>query len=72
MTMKEKLAIGVQAVELRKAGKEAEAMALDKTIPLPPYLAKVAKEQFGVDYLINSGWNLAEAEAKYGRDWLSR
>jgi hypothetical protein len=70
--LQEELAIIVQAVELRKAGKEAEAMALDKSIPLPPYLAKVAKEQCGVDYLINSGWNLLEAEAKYGKDWLTR
>jgi hypothetical protein len=72
MTLKEKLAIGVQAVELRKAGKEAESLALEKTIPLSPYLAKIAKEKVGVDYLINSGWNLLEAEAKYGKDWLSR
>jgi hypothetical protein len=72
MTLQEKLAIGMQAVELRKAGKEAEATALNRTIPLPPYLAKVLKEKVGVDFLINGGWNLLEAEAKYGKDWLSR
>jgi hypothetical protein len=72
MTLKEQLAIGVQAVELQKAGKEAEALALERSSPLPPYLAKVAKEKFGVDFLINGGWNLLEAEAKYGKDWLSR
>jgi hypothetical protein len=72
MTMKEQLAIIVQVAELRKAGKEEEALALNKTIPLPPYLAKIAKEKFGDGYLINSGWNLAEAEEKYGKDWLTR
>jgi hypothetical protein len=72
MTLKEKLAIEVQVADLRKAGKEAEASALHKTAPLPPYLAKIAKEKFGVDYLINSGWNLLEAEAKYGKGWLTR
>jgi hypothetical protein len=72
MTLKEELAIIVQIAELRKAGKEAEASALNRTIPLPPYLAKVAKEQFGVDFLITGGWNLLEAEAKYGKGWLTR
>jgi len=51
MTLKEKLAINVKSVELRAAGKEAEATALDRTKPLPPYLAKIAKEKIGVDFL---------------------
>jgi hypothetical protein len=72
MTLKEKLAIGVKVAELHAAGKKEEALALDKTTPLPPYLAKIAKEKIGVDFLINGGWNLAEAEAKYGKDWLTR
>jgi hypothetical protein len=72
MTLKEELAIEVQVAELRKAGKEAEASALHKTTPLPPYLAKILKEKVGADFLINSGWNLLEAEAKYGKDWLTR
>jgi hypothetical protein len=72
MTLQEKLAIGVKVAELRAAGKKEEALALDKTTPLPPYLAKIAKEKIGVDFLINSGWNLAEAEEKYGKDWLTR
>jgi hypothetical protein len=72
MTLKEKLAITMKVIELEKAGKEAEARALDRSIPMSPYLAKVAKEQFGVDFLINGGWNLLEAEAKYGKDWLTR
>ena len=37
---------------------------------MPPYLAKVAKEKIGVDFLINGGWNLSEAEAAFGSDWL--
>jgi len=26
----------------------------------------------GSDYLINRGWNLSEAEAKFGLNWISR
>jgi hypothetical protein len=29
------------------------------------------KEKMGVDFLINSGWNLSEAEAEFGKNWLS-
>lgn len=72
MTLKEKLAIGVKAAELRDAGKDSEALALEKTIPMPPFLAKIMKEKVGADYLITSGWNLSEAEAAFGKDWLSR
>jgi hypothetical protein len=43
-----------------------------KTTPLPPYLAKVYKEKVGIKELIESGWNLSEAEAEFGENWLSR
>jgi hypothetical protein len=70
MTLKKQLAIGVKAIELRNAGKDDEAMALQKTAPIPPFLAKIIKEKVGADYLIKSGWNLAEAE--FGLRWLSQ
>jgi hypothetical protein len=70
MTLDEKLAISCKAAKLREAGDEEGAMRLMKTAPLPPYLAKVMKEKVGVDYLINSGWNLSEAA--FGFDWLNR
>jgi hypothetical protein len=72
MTLHEKLAITMKVIELEKAGKKAEAQALERTKPMPPYLAKIAKEKIGVDFLINGGWNLLEAEEKYGKDWLTR
>jgi hypothetical protein len=72
MTLKEKLAITMKAIELQKAGKEGDATTLERSIPLPPYLAKIAKEKIGVDFLISGGWNLLEAEEKYGKDWLTR
>jgi len=72
MTFDEKLTIAVKAAELRKAGDREGYGRLMKTTPLPPYLAKILKEKVGVDYLINSGWNLSEAEAEFGSDWLYR
>jgi hypothetical protein len=72
MTEKEKAAIYMKSVALRAEGKTAEADALYKTIPMPPFVAKFAKENFGVDYLKNSAWNLSEAEAEFGHDWLAR
>ena len=72
MTIDEKLAIGCKAAELWDSGDEEGYIRLMKTIPMPPYLAKVMKEKVGVDYLKNSGWNLSEAEAEFGNNWLSR
>ena len=71
MTLDEKLAIAFKAAALRQAGDEEGASRLIRTAPMPPYLAKVAKEKIGADFLINGGYNLVEAEAEFGRDWLS-
>jgi len=72
MTLDEKLDIACKAAALRQAGDREGYQRLMKTTPMPSYIAKVIKEKVGVDYLINSGWNLSEAEAEFGRDWLSR
>jgi hypothetical protein len=70
MTLDEKLSISNRALDLLDAGDREGYSRLMKTAPLPPYLAKILKEKIGVDYLINSGWNLSEAEAEFGSDWL--
>lgn len=72
MTEKEKAAITVRAFALMDEGKKDEGMALFRTIPMPPFLAKIMKDKMGVDYLINEGWNLAEAEVKFGQGWLNQ
>ena len=72
MTLDEKLAISCKAAALRKAGDEEGSSRLLRTAPMPPYLAKVMKEKMGADYLIKGGWNLSEAEAEFGPNWLSR
>jgi hypothetical protein len=70
MTDEEKVDISYQACMLRRAGDHEGYMRLTKTIPLPPYLAKVIKEKVGLDCLLNLGWNLSEVEAEFGSDWL--
>ena len=72
MTLDEKLAILCKAAALRQAGNEAEHDRLVRSVPMPPYLAKIAKEKIGSDFLINGGWNLSEAEAEFGQNWLTK
>ena len=72
MTLDEKLAISNKAFELLDAGDREEYSRLMRSIPMPPYLAKVYKEKVCVKPLLESGWNLAEAEAEFGSDWLNK
>jgi hypothetical protein len=72
MTLDEKLAISNKALALWKAGDDEGYSRLTRSIPMPPYLAKIAKEKIGVDFLIDGGWNLSEAEAEFGSDWLTK
>jgi hypothetical protein len=71
MSEDEKMAVMMRVVELSKAGKDEEALALNITVPMPPFLAKFAKEHGHLDLLIKSGWNMAEAEAAFGPGWLT-
>ena len=72
MTLDEKLAISVRACTLWNAGDKEGFSRVIRTAPMPPYLAKIYKEKIGVKELLESGWNLSEAEAEFGKDWLSK
>jgi hypothetical protein len=72
MSFDERLAINVKAIELSKAGKEDEAMALGRSKPMPPYLAKIVKDKLGLEFLLKLDYNMAEVEDAYGKEWLSR
>ena len=71
MTFEEKLAISNKACALSAAGDNEGYSRLMRTIPLPPYLAKIGKEKLGADFIKKSGWNLSEAEEEFGHNWLS-
>ena len=70
MTLDEKLSISNRAFDLLDAGDREGYSRLMRTAPLPPYLAKVMKEKMGLNFLLNSGWNLSEVEAEFGSKWL--
>jgi hypothetical protein len=72
MTLDEKLSLSVKAIELEEKGKLEEAEKIRRQIPMPPYLAKFAKEHLGPDFLIKYGWNLSEANVEYGSGWLNQ
>jgi hypothetical protein len=72
MTLDEKLALSGKAAALWDAGDREGFSRLIRSMPMPPYLAKVYKEKVGVKPLIESGWNLSEAEAEFGPDWLNK
>jgi hypothetical protein len=72
MTDEEKVDTSYQACMLLRAGDREGYSRLTRSIPLPPYLAKVIKEKVGLDCLLNLGWNLSEVEAEFGSHWLSQ
>lgn len=72
MTLQEQAAIIEKSHKLRESGMVYEATALRRSVPAPAYLAKVFKEKVGADFLRQGGWNLAEAEAEFGQDWLAQ
>ncbi|MCL2806065.1 MAG: hypothetical protein FWD26_09015 [Treponema sp.] len=71
MTLDEKLTTSNKALDLLDAGDREGFSRLIRTVPMPPYLAKVMKEKMGVDFLLEGGWNLSEVEAEFGPNWLS-
>jgi len=72
MSVSEKLRILEKSYALEDAGDIEGAKRLVRSVPMPPYLAKVAKKTMGADFLIEGGWNLSEAEAEFGSDWLGK
>jgi hypothetical protein len=72
LSLDERFEINQKSSKLREAGKYEEAMALSKTRPLTPFLARIWKEKLGADALRKSGWNLAEADLEFGPGWLDR
>lgn len=49
-----------------------EAKKIEMQIPLAPHLAMALKEVCGADHVKKSGFNLSEAEVKYGKNWLDK
>ncbi len=62
--------ITAQAIEAMNAGDMDRARKITKQIPLPLPMANVLKADWGLENLKNSGFNLDDAVAAYGKDWL--
>lgn len=71
MSEKEKMRMFDLYRKLDAEGRKEEAIKVGKSIPLAPHLAMALKEVCGADYVITEGFNLSEAEAKYGKGWLN-
>jgi hypothetical protein len=72
LSAKQEAAILSEYFDLYETGKEAEAHAVITKIPMPSYLAKIFKEKVGAEFLTEAGYNLSQAEAEFGSDWLTR
>jgi hypothetical protein len=73
MTLDEKFEIADKALEFKNAGNMEEYIRIMRQeLPLAPYLAEFAKSHLGADFLIKGGFNLSEAEAEFGQDWLTK
>jgi hypothetical protein len=72
MTTEEKLDVMMKSHEYLQAGNNEDADRLILELPMQPYMAKFAKEFLGADFLIKGGYDLSEAEAEFGPNWLAK
>jgi hypothetical protein len=73
MSLEEHLAIDKEFIARMKTGSYEEASAWYRAkAPMLPWLAKIIKEKVGADFLRQQGYNLSEAEAEFGPDWLDK
>lgn len=70
LTHEERFDILSKSLAASARGDHEEARKIAQQEPMVPWLAKAVKEIFGPEHL--KGWDLSEAEAEYGKDWLNR
>ena len=70
MSKEEKVRIITESMKLEAMGKKEEALKLTKLIPLKPELADDIKRLEGIQWLIDSSYNLSDAVAAFGKKWL--
>jgi len=71
MGLDERFALRMKAIELENQGKKEEAKKVRRQIPMPSYLAKFHKDHLGLQSLLDTGWNLADAVEEYGPGFLT-
>ncbi len=70
MSKEEANAILDEAAKLWMAGDKEGYYRVSKRLPLPPNMALQMRDDKGKEALLAEGWNLADAEIVYGKDWL--
>ncbi len=71
MSMEQRKDIYRQFVAAKHAGNNKLAEQLAMQIPLSLPMARVLKADWGIERLKQSGFNLDDAVAAYGEDWLN-
>lgn len=72
LSHEERLNIISEFIQASEEGRNDEALKIGQQLPLAPHIAKAAKDVWGAEYLKNSGFDLSEAEAAYGKNWLDQ
>jgi hypothetical protein len=72
MSLQDELKLGMQSIEMDRQGSHEEAGRIRRQIPLSPHMAMWATKRMGADFLVQSGWNLADTEAAFRPDWLNK
>ncbi len=70
MTREQRFDIIKRANKSWAEGGEKKQLKSKKSSLSPPHLVKFYLEEFGRERLLNAGFNLSEAEEKYGKNWL--
>ncbi len=70
MSKEESDAIFEEAAKLLDSGDEDGYFECVKKIPLAPNMALLMRDDMGKEALLESGFNLKDAEIVYGADWL--
>lgn len=70
MSREEAAAIFVEANDCMERGDEDGYYAVIMKLPVPPNMALQMRDEMGKEKLLAAGYNLADAEIVYGKDWL--
>jgi len=71
MTENQEAAIMAQVNAAMEAGQMEKVIELVKTMPLSLSVAEVTKDALGIDFLLDNGFDLSEAVAEHGQEWLT-
>lgn len=69
-TKAEVMRIQQEASSAFQRGDMDEYVRISKTLPIDAKVAKAFKQTYGKDFILNSGYDLTEANLEWGEGWL--